>query len=187
MATFAERAIGAAKLDAAIYEEVEHDTGALGQALAVVVLASVATGIGSASGQGAGVLALLVGALAALVGWFIWAGLTYLIGTKVLPQESTEADLGQLLRTIGFAAAPGVLGVLGVLPIVGGLVLFVASIWQLATTVVAVRQALDYDSTGRAIAVCLIGFVVYVVVGAVLVGTLIGAGMAGGGGPAITP
>jgi hypothetical protein len=179
MATLMERAIGAARLDAATYEEVEHDKTALGQAMTVVVVASVATGIGSAvAGEGAGFSGLVLGVLASLIGWFVWAGLTYLIGTKILPSPQTHADLGEMLRTIGFAASPGVLGILGVLPLIGGLVLFVTSIWQLATMVVAVRQALDYESTGRAIGVCLIGFVVYVLIGAVIVGSLIGAGMA---------
>ena len=146
------------------------------------LIASVATGIGTAaSGEGGGFGGLVIGVLASLLGWFIWAGLIYLVGTKILPGPKTQADVGQLLRTIGFAATPGVLGILGVLPLIGGLVLFVASLWQLATMVVAVRQALDYEGTGRAIAVCLIGFVVYVLVGAVLVGTLVGAGMAVGG------
>jgi hypothetical protein len=58
----------------------------------------------------------LLGTLAALLGWLIWAFLTWLIGTKLLPEASTEADIGQLMRTIGFASAPGILRVLGSSP-----------------------------------------------------------------------
>jgi len=100
----------------------------------------------------------------ALVGWVAWAALIWLIGTKLFPEPQTRADIGQLLRTIGFAAAPGLLLVLRILPLVGVLIAPVVWLWQLATTVVAVRQALDYKGTGWAVVVCLIGWVVYVLV-----------------------
>ena len=178
MAGLIERAIGAAKLDVKTYEEVEADTTATGQAMTVVVVASVAAGIGSATG---GIAALLVGALAALVGWFIWALLTYVIGAKLLPEPQTQADLGQLLRTIGFAAAPGVLRILGVIPFVGWVIVLVAAVWQLIAMVVAVRQALDYQSTGRAVGVCLIGFVIYLLIGVALTALMLAAGAVGPG------
>jgi hypothetical protein len=160
--SFVERMIGAAKLDVNIYEEVEADTSAMGQAMGVVVMASIAAGIGSL--RDGGVMGLLLTTLAALVGWFVWAGLTYLIGTKILPEPQTKADMGQLLRAIGFSSSPGLLRVLGIIPVLGALVGLLTSIWMLIAFVIAVRQALDYKSTGRAIAVCLIGFVVYLVI-----------------------
>ena len=170
MATFIERAIGAAKLDPAIYEEVEHDPDAIGQAVAIVVVASIAAGIGNA-GHGEG--GILTGAAASLIGWVVWAAVTWLVGTRLLPGPATEADFGQLLRTIGFSATPGALAVLGFLPVVGGLVALAAAIWQLAAMVVAVRQALDYESTGRAIAVCAIGFLAYLLIAVLVLGGLL--------------
>ncbi|MFQ6046577.1 MAG: YIP1 family protein [Gemmatimonadales bacterium] len=168
MATFAERMVGAARLEVRVYEEVEADPTAMGQAMGVVVLSSIAAGLGSGVGVGMGTL--LIGAIGALVGWFIWAFLTYFIGTKLLPQSQTEADLGQLLRTIGFSSSPGLLRVFGVVPTLGGLVVLVAEIWMLAAMVVAVRQALDYTSTWRAIGVCVVGWIVLVVISAVIFG-----------------
>ena len=162
MASFTERMIGAAKLNVHTYEEVEVDTTAFGQAMGVVVLSSLAAGIGMVGREGAP--GLLAGAIAALVGWFIWAGLTYFIGTRILPMPQTHADWGQLLRTTGFASSPGILRILGVVPVLGGLVFLVVGIWMLVAFVIAVRQALDYTSTGRAIGVCLIGWVVNVVI-----------------------
>lgn len=162
MSSYVQRLIGAAKLDAATYEEVEADSSAMGQAMATVVLASVASGIGAF--QTLGVRGLLFGTLASLVGWFVWAGLTFFVGTKILPEPQTQTDMGELLRTIGFAASPGLLQVFGFLPLIGPLVGLVASVWMLAAMIVAVRQALDYKSTGRAVGVCLIGFVVYIIV-----------------------
>jgi len=161
MASFVDRVVGAARLSVPIYEEVEADQGATTQAMGVVALAALASGVGAWGIGGAGVLATVVGAL---VGWVVWASLIWLIGALLLPEKQTEADIGQLLRTIGFAASPGLLLVLRILPVIGALVALVVWIWQLATTVVAVRQALDYQSTGRAVAVCLLGWVVYVVV-----------------------
>jgi hypothetical protein len=159
MTGFVERMMGAARLDVRIYEEVEADRSAMAQAMGVVVLSSVAAGIGAARG---GALALLMGTLAALLGWFIWAWVTWFIGTKVLPEPRTSADIGQLLRTTGFSASPGLLRILGVIPWVGSLIVLAASVWMLVAMVVAVRQALDYSGTGRAIGVCLLGFLVNV-------------------------
>lgn len=159
MATFTQRMIGAAKLDVHTYEEVETDTTAFGQAMAVVILSSVAAGIGMAGRQQA--MGLLAGTVGGLVGWFIWAWLTYFIGTRLLPMPQTHADWGQLLRTTGFAASPGILRVLGFIPVLGALVFFAVGIWMLAAFVVAVRQALDYTSTLRAVGVCLIGWIIY--------------------------
>lgn len=150
--------LGAAKLDVHTYEEVEADTSAMGQSMWVVVLSSIAAGIGS----GEGIVGLVVGSLAALIGWFVWALLTYLIGTKMLAEPQTEADVGQLLRTTGFSASPGVVRVLGIIPGLGMLVVGIANIWMLVSMVVAVRQALDYSSTWRAVGVCLIGWLVLV-------------------------
>ncbi len=162
MSSFVERMIGAAKLDPHTYEEVEADSAAMGQAMAVVVLSSLAAGIG-ALGTGK-VTSLIVMALVALVGWFVWAGITHVVGTKLLPEPQTHADMGQLLRTLGFSASPGVLRVLGLIPVVGALVSFLAFIWMLVAMVVAVRQALDYSTTWRALAVCVVGFLIYVVI-----------------------
>ena len=158
MATFKKRIIGALKLDVAIYEEVESDPRALNQSMAVVILSSLAAGIGAGS-QG---IATVANLFAALIMWFLWAGITYYIGTRILPSPQTDADWGQLLRTTGFSAAPGLIRIFGVVPLFRELVFFAASIWMLAAFVVAVRQALDYESTGRAIAVCVIGFMMNV-------------------------
>lgn len=167
MSSFTERMIGAARLDASIYEEVEHDSNAMGQAVGVVLLSSVAAGIGSIHYMDPAT-AVIMGTIAALLGWLIWAFLTWVIGTKLLPEEQTEADMGQLLRTIGFAAAPGILSVLGIIPGIGGLLVLACDIWMLVAMVVAVRQALDYTSTWRAVGVCAIGFVVLIMLQAAM-------------------
>ena len=141
-----------------LYEEVEADTGAMGQAVIVVVLASLAAGIGSITMGG--LSGVIFGTLAALIGWYIWAYLTYYIGVKFLPEEQTESDPGELLRTIGFASSPGLIRVLGIIPGLTGIVFFIASIWMLTAMVIAVRQALDYQSTWRAVGVCVIGWII---------------------------
>ena len=162
MASMVDRMVRAAKLDAQLYEEVEADKGALGQAMAVVVLASVAGGVGS--GRLGGLSGILIGTLGALIGWFIWAALTYFIGTKFLPEPTTRADVGELLRTTGFSSSPGLIRVLGLVPGITGIVFLVSGIWMLIAMIIAVRQALDYRSTFRAVGVCVIGWIVQVVV-----------------------
>ena len=162
MASFKDRIIRAAKLDIHLYEEVEADKEARGQAMGVVILSSIAAGIGSISIGGIG--GILIGTISALIGWYIWAYLTYFIGTKILPEPQTRADHGELLRTIGFASSPGLIRVLGIIPGLAGVVFLVASIWMLVAMVIAVRQALDYKSTLRAVGVCAIGWVIQAVI-----------------------
>jgi len=166
MNQFANRMLRAARLDVALYEEVEADQSAMGQAMGTVVLASLAAGIGSIQQLGFG--GIVLGTLLALLSWYIWAFLTYWIGTRVLPEPQTRANYGELLRTIGFSSAPGILRILGGIPGLGALVFLAAGIWMLVAMVIAVRQALDYSSTWRAIGVCLIGWVVQFVLLALL-------------------
>jgi hypothetical protein len=170
MGSLGERMIRAAKLDASLYEEIEADRGALGQATAVVVLASLAAGLGAFARGGVG--GFLLATIAALAGWYVWAFLTYWIGTRFLPEPQTQADYGELLRTIGFSSSPGVIRVLGVIPGLTGPVFLVASIWMLVAMVIAVRQALDYTGTLRAVGVCLIGWIVQVLILALLLALL---------------
>jgi len=162
MASMVDRMIRAAKLNSQLYEEVEADKGALGQAMGVVVLASIAAGVGN--GTLGGLSGVFLGTVGALIGWFIWAGLTYLIGTKILPEPQTRADFGELLRTIGFSSSPGTIRVLGLIPGTTGIVFLVSSVWMLVAMVIAVRQALDYRSTLRAVGVCAIGWAVQMLI-----------------------
>ena len=161
MTDFGNRIFRAARLDIALYEEVEADKSALGQAMGVVVLSSIAAGIGNTSKTG--LFGMLMMVLVALVGWYIWAYLTYFIGTKLLPEPQTKADHGELLRTIGFSSSPGLIRVLGIIPGMQSIVFPIAAIWMLVAMIIAVRQDLDYNSTLRAIGVCAIGWIVQIV------------------------
>ncbi|MGH9786626.1 MAG: YIP1 family protein [Terriglobia bacterium] len=161
MASLTDRMIRAAQLDVSLYEEVEADRDATAQAMSVVVLSSLALGVGSYSEIG--MRGLIGGTFAALVGWFVWAFVTYWIGTRLLPEPQTQADLGQMLRTIGFSSSPGVLRVLGAIPGLWNLVVFGTSLWMLAAMVIAVRQSLDYKGTLRALGVCILGWLIQVI------------------------
>ncbi len=155
MNRFLNRIVRAARLDPGVYEEVEADRTALGQATLVVVASSVAAGLGGYSPGG-----LVSGVVAALLGWYLWAYLAYWLGTRVLAESQTRADHGELLRTMGFASAPGMVRLLGVIPGLHWIAHVAAAVWMIAAMVVAVRQALDYESTPRAAAVCLAAWVV---------------------------
>lgn len=151
--SFVERLFGALRLDAATFDEIEHDRSALGQAAGVVALGGVAASIGAA-GQGGGALFALV---AAFAGWLISTGFVWVIGVFWMKHTS---DYPELLRTLGFASAPQILLVLSGIPVAGVLVGLAASLWGIAAWVVAVRQALDI-STGRAVLVCVLALLVY--------------------------
>ncbi len=150
-----------------LYEEVEADTSATGQAMGVVVLASLGAGIGIGLPFGLG--GLVAGTVVSLLGWLLWAGLTHLIGTRILPTPDTESTWGQVLRTTGFSVAPGMFRIFALIPVLGIFIDLAILIWMLVTFVVAVRQALDYTSTWRAILVCLTGWLAYVLLGVLLV------------------
>ena len=173
MKTLVNNMIRAAKLDVDFYEKAEADKTMFGQAMLVVVLSSIAGGIGSMGQAGFG--GIIIGTILALVGWYVWAFLTYYIGTKFLAEPQTKADMGELLRTIGFSSAPGVLRILGIIPGLNAIVNIVAGTWMLVAMIVAVRQALDYSSTGRAVIVCIIGWIVQMVI-AMLLFSLFAAG-----------
>jgi hypothetical protein len=161
MASFQSRVVGAMQLKAASFEEVEHDTTATGQAALVVVLASVSSGI--AFLWYGGVWGVFGSAVWALVSWMLFAGLVWIVGTRIIPGRATQADLGQLLRTMGFAQAPGLLAFLGVIPLLGWPIWLAVFLWTVTATVVAVRQALDYDHTARAVAAVVLAIVLAIV------------------------
>lgn len=152
--TFPQRAIGAARLEVPVFEEIEADRAATGQALIVVVASSLAAGIGLTSSlYNAPVLHRV---MLALLLWVFWAIATYIVGVYLMPEPQTSTSVGELLRTIGFAASPGILRILGVIPGIGGLIYIISTAWMLVAMVIAIRQALDYTSTARAAVVCVI-------------------------------
>lgn len=153
MGTFTYRLMGAAVLDRSIYEGIEADPRANRQALAVVLLSSIAAGIGAAGLGGPRLTTLLTVAGIALVTWLAWAALILQIGAHFLPGRDTEVTFGQLLRTVGFAASPGLLQVFAVFFPRAAIVFAALWVWMLVAMVIAIRQALDYHSTARAAAV----------------------------------
>ena len=158
---FVNRIIRACKLDVSLYEEVEADKSATLQAALVVILSSLAAGVGALS---LGASNFLMAPILSLISWYIWAYLIYFIGAKLFPEANTKADHGQLLRTIGFSSAPGLIRIFGFTPELMSITVIGGGIWMLIAMIVAVRQALDYQSTWRAIGVVVIGFLVQAIV-----------------------
>jgi hypothetical protein len=175
MASLGQRMAGAMKADVATFEEIEHDPSAMGQAVTVIVIAGVASMIGNIfrNGLGAGIVALII----SLIVFAIWAVVVTVIGTKLMPEPTTTADFPETFRTIAFAASPGIFNVFAIIPIVGPLISFAISIWSLVIMVIAVRTVLDYSSTGRAIIVVLIGWVIYWMVAGMLGVMFLGAAL----------
>ena len=165
MQKFLFRVMGAATLDAQVYEDVEADPRATLQAVGVILLASLAAGFG-ANGWTASPRSIFgfsaVAATLGLMAWASWALLTFEIGGRLLPEPQTRVNVGELLRTIGFSAAPGLFLIFGAFGATT-LVFLVTAVWLLATMVVAVRQALDYSTTIRAVAVCALGWLLSLV------------------------
>jgi hypothetical protein len=162
--SFTDRLIGAARLDDRTYEEVEHDTTATGQAAAVVIIAAIAAAIGGAAEGNEG---LIAGVLGTLIGWVVSSAFVYFIGTQLLPSAQTQADLGQVLRTMGFAEVPSFLLVLGFIPVIGALAALVVFVWAILTRITAIRAALEV-STGRAVGIGIMAVLIYALIVAAL-------------------
>ena len=158
MNIFLKRMIGAARLDANTYEQVEADSTSTASAILVVLIANVAAAVGTGSTNLAGITGLT---LAALLSWMVWVGLTLVIGKWIMPGPETQTNIGEILRTTGFSASPGVFRIFGVIPGIGLPIFLGVTAWMLLTFVVAIRQALDYASFTRALAVCVLGWVIH--------------------------
>jgi len=180
LAKMFNRVTRAAMLDVGLYEEVEADTSLNQEALIVVILVSVLSGIGGflqgvlKGDIGAALLALVVGVVLGVVSYYIWAYVTYFVGTNLF---GGTADVGELLRVLGYASGPRVLGVLGFIPCVGGLAGLVGAIWALVAGVIAVREALDFDTT-KAVLTVIIGWVIVFAI-SLVVGLVFGVGAVG--------
>ena len=167
------RIIGALRLDPHTFEEVEADSSATKQAVLVVVIVAIASGIG---GLGGGFTGLIIGVVSAIVQWALWAFITFVVGTTIFKTPETHANWGQLARTTGFAQAPGLLKILGFIPFLGVVIIFIASVWQLVAMVIAVRHALDYTSTWRAVGVVLVGAVIIAILNIIMMSIIGGSG-----------
>ncbi len=158
------RMIGAALLRSSAYEDVEHDPAATLQAFLVVVIASLAGGIGLYLSEGGSLVSGIGGAIVrAVIGWGLWALVTFFVGATILKKPDTQASWGQLARGTGFAQTPSILQVFVFIPFLGPVIGFAAFIWWIVAMVIAVRQALDYTSTIRAIGVVIIGLIVMLI------------------------
>ncbi len=163
-----QRMLGAARLDAATFENVEHDSSATLQAVAVVILVSIAGGVGKyLDGDSTILNALVFGVVAGIASWAVWALVVWMIGSTIMRTSDTQADWGQLARGIGFAQVPGILNILVFVP-GGGIISFIAFIWRVAAILVAVRQCLDYTSTLRAFFVVVIASIPVLIVNGIV-------------------
>jgi hypothetical protein len=170
------RMINAARLDTTTYEEVENDPNATLQAILVVIIVALAAGVGAflaVEDEAVNpIWGLVSGVIGGLIRWALWALVTFLVGTTILKTARTNASWSQLARTTGFAQTPGILQILVFIPLIGWIIAAVAGIWQLVTMVVAVRQALDYESIWRTLGVVIIGFIIVAIVLAIIGGLI---------------
>ena len=183
-----QRMMGAAMFNADTYEEIEADPGAIGQAIGVVILVTICGIVGGVIDGllgGAGASGIIWGLIAGLVfgilRWAIWVSVLSLVGGMMLRTSNTQTSWAEIGRVVGFAYTPGVLSIFSFVPFIGWLFPVVAFVWTLAAVTLAVRQALDFESTGRAILVVLVaavvGFIPWIIV--VLLQTAILAGTGG--------
>ena len=158
MSRFLNRFVRAVKLDKSLYQEIVEDIGTMNQALIVVLIYSMASAYG-AFGR-TGMTGVNIGMITTLIGWYVWAFSTYIVGARFLPEANTKPDRKALIRAMGFASAPGVLRVLGFLQGLGLVILLIAAAWMVAAATLGAKQALSYESTSRALGVCILGLII---------------------------
>jgi hypothetical protein len=176
--TFGDRIVGAMKLDPNTFEDIERDPTAMGQAVGVIALAAVSLGLGNI--WYGGVPGILFGICTSLIGYSFWSVVVWLVGTKLMPDPATKADFPEAFRVIAFASAPGILGAVTIIPLLGWLLMLVIWLWSIAAMVVAVKAVLDYTDTFKAVIVVVIGFIAYLVVWGTITAMTLGAAMLGG-------
>lgn len=160
MTLFLKRFMGVLVLDASTFEEIEADRHAALQSATVVLLGCLAGGV-AALGEGlTGIAGFGAGTVISLGAWLVWAAVITTVGTLVLPERKTKSDLAEVLRVLGFAAAPAVFVAFAAMRAVAAPMLVLVTIWTIAAAVLGVRQALDYRSTLRAVAVCAVAWLV---------------------------
>ena len=152
---FVSRIFRAIKIDVDLYEEVEKDEKATLQAGIVVVLSSLAAGIGALQ---MGMSNFFLSPIMSLLSWYVWAYVIYFVGVKLFGDPKTKSNHGELLRTIGFSSAPGLIRVFGVTPELMTVTFIGSALWMLACMVVAVKSALDYESIWKALGVVIIAW-----------------------------
>ena len=157
MKIFINRIYRAIKIDVDLYEEVEADKNATLQAAAVVVISSLAAGVGALH---LGASNFLMAPILSLLSWYIWAYLIYIVGVKIFKDPNTDSNHGELLRTIGFSSAPGIIRVFGFTPELMTVTFVGSAFWMLACMVVAVRAALDYRSLWKALGVVVVAWLI---------------------------
>ncbi len=158
MNLFLNRLFRAAKLDARLYQEVIADPKTMFQAMVAVFIYSAASAYG---GFGrAGVAGINFAMITTIVGWYIWAFSAYFVGVRLLPEAGTKEDRKAVLRAMGFASSPGLIRMLGLIPGFTGVTLLIASVWMFVAAVVAIKQAMNYQSIYRAVGVCMIAWII---------------------------
>jgi len=155
MNLFLNRIFRAIKIDIDLYEEVEKDKSATLQAGIVVVLSSLAAGVGALQ---LGVSNFVLAPVLSLISWYVWAYIIYFVGVKIFGEKKTKSDHGELLRTIGFSSAPGLIRVFGITPDLMTVTFIGSAFWMLACMVVAVKSALDYDSLLKSFGVVVVAW-----------------------------
>lgn len=169
MGLFFSRFTGVLMLDALTFEEIEGHRDATMQSVLTVMLVCLAGGFAIAGLQAAGPADFLVGVAMVLGVWLVWVTVITALGTITFAEPQTKSNLRELLRTLGFAAAPGVFLIFASMRAAAPFVVVLVSVWMIAAAVLGLRQALDYRSTPRAIAVCALGLVVSLgVIGAIV-------------------
>ena len=153
---FLNRVFRAIKIDIDLFEEVEKEKATF-QAGAVVVLSSLAAGVGSIH---LGVSNFLIAPALSLLSWYVWAYIIYFVGVKLFGDNKTKSNHGELLRTIGFSSAPGLIRVFGITPELMTVTFIGSAFWMLACMVVAIKSALDYDSLWKAFGVVVVSWLV---------------------------
>ena len=154
---FLNRIYRSIKIDPEVFDEVQKDKNATISAGTVVVLSSLAAGIGASH---LGVANFFLAPVLSLVTWFVWAYIIYFVGVKLFPDSKTKTTQFALLRAIGFSSAPGIIRIFGFNEDLMTVTFIGSAFWMLVCMIVAVKETLNYKSLWKAFGVVIISWFV---------------------------
>jgi len=161
-------------LESEVFPEIELDPKATGQAAIVVIVASILSGIGTGFGANSFVSGFLASLLFTIVSWYLWAAVTLFIGTRIY---DGQANMGEMLRVIGYAQAPRAFNFFAFIPIVGWVIPLLTLFWVLAASFMAIREGLDIE-VGPTIVTVAVSFILVLIGQGIINIFFLGVGLA---------
>ena len=104
--------------------------------------------------------AVAMSGLTAILTWFIWAILIFVIGVKIFPDKQTKVSIKKVLTGVGFAHAPGLLRFFAITPELMIPIIFLTQFWIFASLIISKREILNLKSNFKSFGIIFLAFLI---------------------------